>query len=434
MYRYQPQRGAHAHRAGQLGSGPGYRPAHPYRPPDSRSYRASNSAYSSATGFPYSAPPPPRYQGTSWSATIPVVSASPSLTSPGASYRARPSYFTPRTGNTFSYPPPPLGTREDLANYAPPTAASTALRSPTTAATPGTSSATTTGRTSAAPRSRGRCQICSFKQEDPEEKKAIYHDHFSSVQLRTILGIEDSLAGRYLCPSCKSHHSPYPNERTKIVISDSTLHNFFAPPVGTSKVLYKGDILHADYVTISGATLETLFQAFKLDYGKHNKAMDVYVVAGYNDLVKNYGREFILAIIRRFVEFVKKLPNDDNSENTVTIGPFLYPPQLAWFQDNGPEPPHYTNQKEKLDWLNAKIADLNIENGMGKYVGTHKFGMRVVTRKSKDRYGQIQHRHIRKHRWDHWREKEKQNMLHLTNERRFKLGKAVNDYFMWRTN
>ena len=133
----------------------------------------------------------------------------------------------------------------------------------------------------------------------------MYHDHFSSIQLRTILGIEDSLSGRYLCPSCKAPHSPYPNERSKILISDSTLHNFFAPP-GNNNTEYEGDLLHVDYVTIPGATLETLFQAFKLDYATHNKAMDVYVVAGYNDLIKNYGREFILAIIKRFVEFVKK--------------------------------------------------------------------------------------------------------------------------------
>ena len=127
------------------------------------------------------------------------------------------------------------------------------------------------------------------------------------------------------------------------------------------------------------------------------------------------------------------MTNEDGSSNTVTVGTLLYPPQLAWFCDDGPEPPNYTNQKSKLDWLNREISELNIKNGMKEYLGIHKFGMRVVTRKTKDRYGQEQHRHVKQHRWGHWRESEKQNMLHLNNERRFKLGKAVNDYFMWRT-
>ena len=83
--------------------------------------------------------------------------------------------------------------------------------------------------------------------------------------------------------------------------------------------------------------------------------------------------------------------------------------------------------------MNDKIDMMNIENGRGKYVGIHKFGMRVATQKSTDLYGQEHHRHVRKHRWEHWREQVPRNMLHLTNERRFKLGKAINEYFVCRT-
>ena len=67
------------------------------------------------------------------------------------------------------------------------------------------------------------------------------------------------------------------------------------------------------------------------------------------------------------------------------------------------------------------------------YVGVHKYGIRVVTRKHIDEYGQEHHRHIKKHKWEQWRETVRTNMLHLTNERRFVLGKAVNEYFMHRT-
>ena len=161
--------------------------------------------------------------------------------------------------------------------------------------------------------------------------------------------------------------------------------------------------------------------------------MDVFVVAGYNDLVRNHSREFMVEIIERFGDYVRGLQNEDNITNTVTIGSLLYPPQLAWYPDDGPEPESYTNQIGKLDWINNQIDKINHANGMNHYVGVHKYGIRVVTRKRRDIFGQEHHRHIKQHRWDHWREKEKNNMLHLTNERRYVLGKAINEYFINRT-
>ena len=62
----------------------------------------------------------------------------------------------------------------------------------------------------------------------------------------------------------------------------------------------------------------------------------------YNDLVKNHDKELIFDTINRFGDYVRHLPNEDNSANTVTVGTLLYPPQLAWFVDNGPEPDNYT--------------------------------------------------------------------------------------------
>ena len=93
----------------------------------------------------------------------------------------------------------------------------------------------------------------------------------------------------------------------------------------------------------------------------------------------------------------------------------------------------YNNQKDKIDWLNGKIDGLNIEHGMIDYLGVHKHGIRVVTRKWQDHHGQLQKKHIKKHRWEQWREKVRSNMLHLTNDRRFVLGKAVNEFFINRT-
>ena len=184
---------------------------------------------------------------------------------------------------------------------------------------------------------------------------------------------------------------------------------------------------------LSGATLATIFHAYKVEYSHHTKPVDVFIVAGYNDLVKDVGRDTIFKMIKEFGEYVRSLPNDDNSTNTVTVGTLLYPPQLAWFADNGPEPENFKNQKDKITWINGKIDALNTENGMVNYPGIHKHGLRVMTLKHVDDNGQPQQKPIKRHRWEHWREADRSNMLHLTNERRFVLGRAINEFFINRT-
>ena len=47
--------------------------------------------------------------------------------------------------------------------------------------------------------------------------------------------------------------------------------------------------------------------------------------------------------------------------------------------------------------LYGKIDRLNIEHGMVNYLGVHKHGIRVVTRKWQDLHGQLQWEHLKKH-------------------------------------
>lgn len=139
-------------------------PRFPYRPPSSTSLRTRAGTYRAATGFLYS----------------------------------RPTTATSGLRGT-TRPPPPTPTT------------STAQQGP--------------GGNRQSGNSRSSCDICSFSQK-PAIKKKVYHEHFSSKSLRELLDVELALSGSYFCPSCKTQHSPYPTERTKIVLSDSTLHNF----------------------------------------------------------------------------------------------------------------------------------------------------------------------------------------------------------------
>ena len=278
------------------------------------------------------------------------------------------------------------------------------------------------------------CNICSYAQPSTDRKVPVYHLHYSSIKLRGINGSEANNTP-YLCPSCISSHVPYPKTRTKLIISDSTLHMFFAP-LGGHPVQYAGDTLHCDYITIPGASIHTLTNAFRIEYLDkwHGRPLDVCIVAGYNDLVRDYTREYILYKLEKLAKMVLEAKTGQ-IENTVAIATLMYPPQVAWFPDNGPVPyPEYVNQKEKIDWLNQNIRWENARNKAPNYPAFHTYGVRTATRRFVDRYGQVHQRVVKAHRWEHWREQDRPNMLHLRNDRRVKMGIAINNYFIMNTD
>ena len=282
-----------------------------------------------------------------------------------------------------------------------------------------------------------KCYICSFSQVYPDPEVEIFHRHFSSLRLREMTGMEDKTTV-YLCPSCMSHHQPYPENRIKICVSDSTLHQFFAPPGYTATNQYTGDNMHVDYVTIPGGTLDTLSNAFRLDYivKEHTRPLDVVLVGGYNDLVQGHSRDFIVWELQKFANMVLEAGSNlhPDSPNTVAIATLMYPPQLAWFPDNGPYPTYnYTNNLEKINFINLQIRALNVANTVPKYPGFHTYGVRKSTKVRFDRYGQQYTTVVKSHRWEHWREQDPAYMLHLRNDRRFKMGKAINNYFILNT-
>ena len=277
-----------------------------------------------------------------------------------------------------------------------------------------------------------RCNICSYSQTFPMEPAPVFHKHFSSAQLREILEVEGT--GRWFyCPSCKSRHRPYIDERIKVVVSDSTLHEFFAPS-SHSLGMYEGDLIHVDYVTIANGTIAELLHAFKLDYivKRRPKLLDVVLVAGYADVVKGHSREFILWGISTFADMVL-MENGRRTGNTFTVASLMYPPRLCWFSDNGPIPYRYTNHLEKFDWLNAQIHALNAHNNSSSYPGLHSYGTRKSVMTVTDTDGNSQLRHSRTHRWEHWAESARRDKFTLRADRKFKMGKAVNIFFLYRT-
>ena len=187
-----------------------------------------------------------------------------------------------------------------------------------------------------ADRSQTRCNICSYTQSYPDEKVPIYHRHFSSVHLRELLQVENT-ENRFYCPSCLSRHQSYSYDKINVVVSDFTLHEFFAPP-GNTGATYEGDIMHTDYITIPDAPLPQLLHAFRLDYEltPRPKPLDVVLVAGYVDIMRGFDKEYIVRGFRKFSETVLSLPNKDpKAKNCFTISSLMYPPPSAGYQTTG---------------------------------------------------------------------------------------------------
>ena len=287
------------------------------------------------------------------------------------------------------------------------------------------------GRGLESSKNSGECTICSYRQTPSRYRAPVFHRHYSSLYLRKMIGVEHT-DRIHLCPSCKKEHQPYPNNRIPVVISGSTLHQYFAPTGYVNSLQYEGDSIHIDYLTIPGARISSLMNAYRLEYvvNPPPKPLDVVIVAGYNDLVEGYARDYIMQKFENFANLVLRNSIQGLDSNTVTVSSLLYPPQLAWLPDNGPLPyTGYVNNKEKIDWINDEIKSLNERNGISFPLRFHTYGIRTKTVKSVDRYGQITMRHVKSHRWEQWREDEPRNMLHLSTERRFKMGKALNNYF-----
>ena len=85
-------------------------------------------------------------------------------------------------------------------------------------------------------RQQQQCYICSYSQREPCQQAPVYHRQISSMRLRELTGVEIS-GSMYLCPSCKSHHRPYPEPRIKLIVSDSSsLPLTTPPPPGCTRV------------------------------------------------------------------------------------------------------------------------------------------------------------------------------------------------------
>ena len=138
-----------------------------------------------------------------------------------------------------------------------------------------------------------------------EKAGSVKHIHFSSRYLLSMSG-GDNVEEKY-CLSCKKAHAANPTKRVKLVLSDSTLHMFFAPPANVQhRADYEGDAIHTEYVTIPGARVEVLQQAFRIEYEVETRGIDVLLVAGLNNLLKGEKGEELMYKLCNFRDTVMR--------------------------------------------------------------------------------------------------------------------------------
>jgi len=290
-----------------------------------------------------------------------------------------------------------------------------------------------------------KCNICSFRQPPPEKPLPIFHKHFSARELRLLSGVEKN-GGLYFCPTCEDEgvpgkiHPANNTERIKICMSGSSLHKFW---VGGG---FKGDSNgHIDYCTIPGATIPMLEYAWRIDYRKEVRPMDVVVIAGLEDVETQTEDE----ILKRFEDFAYtvKAQSDEyhpESPSTFNVGTLIYPPKIAWLTGDGPIPyPEEQNKLEMITSINSRIIrfnDVNYKEQIDIYKKLtgghvwpkskapkfHTYGLRKSTKRKANGVN-IPHT---QHRWEHWSKTEHKHMMYHLNETwRVKMGCAVGNFF-----
>lgn len=288
-----------------------------------------------------------------------------------------------------------------------------------------------------------RCPLCSYKQSPPDNIRPVFHRHFSTRQLRILMGVGDK-EGSYFCPSCKNVDSPgkihqqRTTERRRVIVSNCTLHNHYLSG------RYEGDIIHIDYCTIPMATIEELEHAYRVDYLNSEEPADVVLVAGLNNIARNEDEDQIMERIRKFAVMVTEESKNYNKQgrSSFAVATLTQPPKLAWEEDDGPSPyPRHRNFKEVIKRLNGRIIlfnnalrtndrqpptnqDTSPETSQAPQF--HNIGIKTRFELKEDKWTPVT-----QHEWKSWKKEGRRSLItQLNSEERAKMGRMINKYFM----
>ena len=198
------------------------------------------------------------------------------------------------------------------------------------------------------------CRICSefSSARWRPEMEVVQHIHNSSKELR--LDSRPDAAGNYLCTSCRhTPHSFRVGDRYPVIVTSSTLNNWQGNRSGNH---YRGDEFHVEVISIPGGKIDELRVALLAEYTGSTRALDVLLVAGLNDVLRDFSVAEITNSLTRFQQAVHSLA-PSGSTCSIGISTMLLPPKCADLKDR------YRDHSNSRLWdmvdVNTIIMDLN---------------------------------------------------------------------------
>ena len=273
------------------------------------------------------------------------------------------------------------------------------------------------------------CEVCCGKNK----RMKVFHQHLSTYHYNKYMA---SLGeSNPMCYFCDVHHPIDNMTRAKVILTTSTLSG-----VQFIKGWSWDDELpmHVDIESIPGARIPTLRKAWERAYDRNPLPIDTLLVAGLNDvnyftnLSLNNGvsyadlaepaSEGIMTHIKLLYSTTTDHAEAKQVDNTFAVSTILHAPSMYWHEVDGDVPtPTYLNLKHVVDKTNLKIEEFNLLNGVGAAPKPQGTGERK------------RGKNIRGYHFSHWREEQKQDMLHLKDPHRVKLMKAMVNYFKMAT-
>ena len=253
------------------------------------------------------------------------------------------------------------------------------------------------------------CRICSTGNS------TVRHVHASSEFDRR----EAVAAGRtsFYCISCGRRHDTTKPARRQVLLTSSTLYRFDKAPGWTNTG-------HFDVEAIVGGTINDGHEVFQLLYGTQPEPVDVVIVLGINNILKNHSTDRVTTDINNLKNTVYKHSVLFNHRalglrpNTAAACPLILPPRLASFVRPHVVPADFVDKKDQILTINNIIIRQGRATGEKVPCYMNTLGIRT------DKHGKSSHRR------GQWREDEWRRKLHLCPELKAYAARRIARYFL----
>ena len=278
------------------------------------------------------------------------------------------------------------------------------------------------------------CSICSeYPSFMVPGDKVVRHRHNSSKFIRMYSA--PLRWSEYNCTTCKTTpHSHKTGVRHPVLVTSSILNNWQG-----SKKRYPGDDIHVDIIGIPGATIKMLHHAFMAEFKNSYRPVDVLLVGGLNDVMRGRSLDKIKRDLTNFKRDVTSLKRSCGGivECTFAAATVPYPPKISALPAEQRE--LETNRFDTLSKMTDFIRELNrnkvdtdhsIPRGSYNAPTYHTWGMKTV-HADPNVYGpRNRMENMIGYRAPQWREEVYEEMVHLDNKSRLRMGRAAIKYFM----